>query len=114
MTSPSSHAKGTVPQGNIKAQAASPKFQQATSGAQPEAAKGQVKPVKPEPAQNHQMKGPGGQSVTNAHNQQRMDAYHSQEREAHIKQLKQNANNGHAREQAQKNAKLQSKDDLQK
>jgi hypothetical protein len=112
---PPSHAKGVAHEGNLKGPQSKETFQKAASPSAPQSAQGKAAEPKPAPQQHHQPKGPGGQSVTKAHSEKKMNDFHGQaKQDAHTKALKERANSVTDRQDTKGRGKMKGDDNLQK
>ena len=115
MTEPTSHAKGTAPDGQVKGPQSKGQFEAAAKPSASQSSQGKAAEPKPAPQQNLQPKSPGGQAVTQQHAEQQMSKFQAQEKEsAKVKAWKENADSIAARNQSKSPDKIKGKDDLQK
>jgi len=115
MSQSTSHSKGAAPEGQIKGPQSRGAFQNAASPSASQHAQGKSADVAPAPQQAHNMKGPGGASVTKAAQEQKMARFHADQKAAdQVKARKQKADSIAARDQSKARDKIKGKDDLQK
>lgn len=115
MTEPTSHAKGTSPDGQIKGPQSKGQFEAAAKPSAPQNAQGKAAEPKPAPQQHHQPKGPGANAVTQQAAESQMSKFHAQEKQkSGHKALVDKANSINSRAQSKAHDKIKGKDDLQK
>lgn len=113
MTQPTSHAKGTAPDGQLKGPQSKGQFEAAAKPSASQNAQGKAAEPKPAPQQHHQPKGPGANAVTQQAAESRMSKFHA-EKSGQNKALIEKANSINSRTQSKAHDKIKGKDDLQK
>ena len=117
MTEPTSHAKGTAPDGQVKGPQSKGQFEAAAKPSASQSRQGKAADPKPAPKQNHDMPGPGGSGVSKGAAEKQMTGFtaaKNAEKSRDINKLKELANSNAARNQSKSPDKIKGKDDLQK